>query len=211
MPSRSRSREYLTSGDFYEAVFENWESEFLQMGSYVVLTVFLFQKGSSESKPLNKRAPQDEDPRTARVRPPRAVARAQRRDRPCWSTRTPSSSCSRSCSSARSSRTQRAVPRPTARSSRSTDSPASRSAQYLGTVAVLVRVVPELAERVHGRGAAHWRLDLPAPARVARVKARACPLCGDRRLSPWARTLRARCGPSHNRWYRPRLTPSLWA
>lgn len=54
---------YLTSGDFYEAVFENWESEFLQMGSYVVLTVFLFQKGSSESKPLGKPAPQDEDPR----------------------------------------------------------------------------------------------------------------------------------------------------
>jgi len=54
---------YLVSGDFYEAVFENWESEFLQMGSYVVLTVFLFQKGSSESKPLGKAAPQDEDPR----------------------------------------------------------------------------------------------------------------------------------------------------
>ncbi len=42
--------EYLTSGHFIEAVFENWESEFLQMGAYVVLTVFLFQKGSSESK-----------------------------------------------------------------------------------------------------------------------------------------------------------------
>jgi len=54
---------YLTSGDFYEAVFENWESEFLQMGSYVILTVFLFQKGSSESRPLGRRAPQDEDPR----------------------------------------------------------------------------------------------------------------------------------------------------
>ena len=60
---------YLTSGDFYEAVFENWESEFLQMGSYVVLTVFLFQKGSSESKPLTKPAPQDEDPRKHRSDP----------------------------------------------------------------------------------------------------------------------------------------------
>jgi hypothetical protein len=55
--------QFLTSGDFFEAVFENWESEFLQMGSYVVLTVFLFQKGSSESKPIGKAAPQDEDPR----------------------------------------------------------------------------------------------------------------------------------------------------
>src|SRR3954471_15175845 len=54
---------YLLSGDFYEAVFENWESEFLQMGAYVVLTVFLFQKGSSESKPLDEPAPQDEHPR----------------------------------------------------------------------------------------------------------------------------------------------------
>jgi len=42
--------EYLGTGHFIEAVFENWESEFLQMGMYVVLTIFLFQKGSSESK-----------------------------------------------------------------------------------------------------------------------------------------------------------------
>jgi hypothetical protein len=55
--------QFLASGDFYEAMFENWESEFLQMGAYVVLTVFLFQKGSSESKPLDEPAPQDEDPR----------------------------------------------------------------------------------------------------------------------------------------------------
>ena len=41
---------YLTEGHFIEATFENWESEFLQMGAYVLLTVFLFQKGSSESK-----------------------------------------------------------------------------------------------------------------------------------------------------------------
>ena len=42
--------EYLGEGHFIEAVFENWESEFLQMGMYIVLTIFLFQKGSSESK-----------------------------------------------------------------------------------------------------------------------------------------------------------------
>jgi len=55
--------QFMNSGDFYEALFENWESEFLQMGSYVVLTVFLFQKGSSESKPIGEKAPQDEDPK----------------------------------------------------------------------------------------------------------------------------------------------------
>ncbi|MBA3334406.1 MAG: hypothetical protein H0T08_02225 [Acidobacteria bacterium] len=42
--------QYFGEGHFIEAVFENWESEFLQMGAYVLLTVFLFQKGSSESK-----------------------------------------------------------------------------------------------------------------------------------------------------------------
>ena len=42
--------EYLRSGDFLEATMENWESEFLQMASYVLLTAFLFQKGSAESK-----------------------------------------------------------------------------------------------------------------------------------------------------------------
>jgi hypothetical protein len=42
--------EYLCSGHFWEAVFENWESEFLQMAAYVLFTVFLFQRGSSESK-----------------------------------------------------------------------------------------------------------------------------------------------------------------
>jgi Domain of unknown function (DUF6766) len=41
--------EYLRSGAFGEAVFENWESEFLQMGLYVLLTSFLFQRGSAES------------------------------------------------------------------------------------------------------------------------------------------------------------------
>lgn len=41
---------YLGEGHFIEAIFENWESEFLQMGMYVILTVFLYQKGSSESK-----------------------------------------------------------------------------------------------------------------------------------------------------------------
>jgi hypothetical protein len=55
--------EYLATGDFVEAMFENWESEFLQMGMYVVLTAFLYQKGSSESKPLHEPAPQSEDPR----------------------------------------------------------------------------------------------------------------------------------------------------
>lgn len=41
--------QYLASGAFLSAVFENWESEFLQMSAYVVLTAHLFQRGSAES------------------------------------------------------------------------------------------------------------------------------------------------------------------
>jgi hypothetical protein len=43
---------YLHSGHFVSATFENWESEFLQMGKYVLITVRLRQKGSAESRPL---------------------------------------------------------------------------------------------------------------------------------------------------------------
>lgn len=42
--------EYALAPQFLSTVFENWESEFLQMSAYVVLTAFLFQKGSAESK-----------------------------------------------------------------------------------------------------------------------------------------------------------------
>ena len=41
---------YFSSGHFIQATFENWESEFLQMALFVILTVSLRQKGSSESK-----------------------------------------------------------------------------------------------------------------------------------------------------------------
>ncbi|HEX8843867.1 MAG TPA: DUF6766 family protein [Pyrinomonadaceae bacterium] len=54
--------EYLGSGHFVEAVFENWESEFLQMGMYVLLTAYLFQKGSPESKKLDEKEEVDRDP-----------------------------------------------------------------------------------------------------------------------------------------------------
>ncbi len=51
--------QYFTSGHFIESTFENWESEFLQMGMYVVLAAFLFQKGSSESNdPDNPEPPE---------------------------------------------------------------------------------------------------------------------------------------------------------
>jgi hypothetical protein len=61
---------YLTSSHFGEATFENWESEFLQMGAYVLLTVWLYQRGSAESKdPDDPDDPVDEDPRGHRDDP----------------------------------------------------------------------------------------------------------------------------------------------
>jgi hypothetical protein len=57
--------EYVRSGHFIEATFENWESEFLQMAAFVVLTVMLVQKGSPESKKLDEDEEVDEDPRKA--------------------------------------------------------------------------------------------------------------------------------------------------
>jgi hypothetical protein len=61
--------EFLRTSEFGETVFENWESEFLQMGFYVVLTVFLYQRGSSESKKHDGSDEVDEDPLSHRDDP----------------------------------------------------------------------------------------------------------------------------------------------
>ena len=66
-PPESYAR-YLTSGAFVEATFENWESEFLQMGAYVLLTALLIQKGSPESR-KPKGVQVDTDPRDRRDDP----------------------------------------------------------------------------------------------------------------------------------------------
>jgi hypothetical protein len=50
---------YAVSPEFLSSVFENWESEFLQMCAYVVLTAMLFQRGSAESKDPDETHPRD--------------------------------------------------------------------------------------------------------------------------------------------------------
>jgi hypothetical protein len=60
--------EYLRTGHFGEATFENWESEFLQMAFYVLLTAFLYQRGSSESKRPDVIELVDLDPRESASR-----------------------------------------------------------------------------------------------------------------------------------------------
>ncbi len=46
-------REYLAAPDFWNRTLQNWQSEFLAVGSMVVLSIFLRQRGSPESKPVD--------------------------------------------------------------------------------------------------------------------------------------------------------------
>jgi hypothetical protein len=43
---------YLGSADFWNRSLQNWQSELLAVGSFAVLSVFLRQRGSPESKPV---------------------------------------------------------------------------------------------------------------------------------------------------------------
>ena len=66
---------YFGTGHFAEALFENWESEFLQMGSYVLLTAFLVQRGSPESRPIDGRDRPEDKPENAGPDSPRLAGR----------------------------------------------------------------------------------------------------------------------------------------
>ncbi|MEV1082405.1 DUF6766 family protein [Streptomyces sp. NPDC050211] len=44
--------EYLSSADFWDRTLQNWQSELLAVGSMAVLTIYLRQRGSPESKPV---------------------------------------------------------------------------------------------------------------------------------------------------------------
>ncbi len=49
---------FIRTSQFWFESFQNWQSEFLAVGSIAVLTIFLCQKGSAESKPVH--APSDQ-------------------------------------------------------------------------------------------------------------------------------------------------------
>jgi hypothetical protein len=44
--------QYVTSPDFWNRTLQNWQSEFLAIGSMVVFSIYLRQRGSPESKPV---------------------------------------------------------------------------------------------------------------------------------------------------------------
>jgi Domain of unknown function (DUF6766) len=49
---------YLVNADFWDRSLQNWQSEFLAIGSMAAFTIYLRQRGSPESKPVG--APHDE-------------------------------------------------------------------------------------------------------------------------------------------------------
>lgn len=58
--------DYFFGASFQSALFENWESEFLQMSAYVIMTAILFQRGSAESRNPDKPNSEGADPRKKR-------------------------------------------------------------------------------------------------------------------------------------------------
>lgn len=58
--------DYIRSAAIVESVFENWESEFLQLAVYVWLTSFLYQRGSAESKDPDEPEEVDDEPKNQR-------------------------------------------------------------------------------------------------------------------------------------------------
>ncbi len=66
---------YVTSSSFAVDVAENWQSEYLQFTLYILLTVWLLQRGSSESKPPGKEGlGTDEEQRLGRFAEPDSPA-----------------------------------------------------------------------------------------------------------------------------------------
>jgi hypothetical protein len=68
--------QYVTSSNFAVDVTENWQSEYLQFLLYIVLTVWLVQKGSPESKDVDKRGIESDEEQL--------LGRHTRPDSPDW-------------------------------------------------------------------------------------------------------------------------------
>lgn len=51
---------YLTTSHFWSTTAENWESEFLQMAAFVILTIYFRQRGSAESNPFPEEQTEEE-------------------------------------------------------------------------------------------------------------------------------------------------------
>ena len=69
---------YVTSADYWAAVMENWQSEFLQFSVFILATVWLVQKGSTESKKVGEEGLEtDEQQRVGRHADPNSPLSAR--------------------------------------------------------------------------------------------------------------------------------------
>ena len=138
--------DYLATGHPWEALFENWESEFLQMAVFVLLTTCLVQKGSPESRRLGVKELVDTDPRDFANDPDVSLAGHTWRMGPA-----PLRALARTCVHRLVSHLLGGTRRgwlcgvAADQVAHGQHSPPTLS-EYLGLGAVLVRILPELAE-----------------------------------------------------------------
>ena len=164
---------YLASGHFLEGVFENWESEFLQIGANVLLSIFLLQKGSAVSKKL---------PATSQAAGPKMASSSYQGPRPAHR-RWAGSAALRElvgprirCSLPSLFRASCILRSPAVQSA------AARARQTAGlrfdiprNLRVLVPVAPELSERVPRARFNDGSLNLPTAERISPLQARGAP------------------------------------
>ena len=172
-PSGYRSPEYfdrgMRIGDFVEATFENWESEFLQMGKWS-------SRRSCTSGVLRNRNPSTRRrPKTSTRAPHRLPMRHPGRSARAggWdgSTSAPGNHRFLSCSWRRGHCTAREASQPS-----TTNNPNTTSRRYRWALRhhgpILVRIDAELAERTHRSGGHRRPVRLFTVARPARVQTR---------------------------------------
>ncbi len=84
---------YVVSSEFGRAILENWQSEYLQFTLYILGTVWLLQRGSPESKELDRREPSPTKASRSAATPTRGRP-AGRGPGACGPRSTPTHSCS---------------------------------------------------------------------------------------------------------------------
>jgi hypothetical protein len=68
--------QFLTSSAFLVDVMENWQSEYLQFSLFILATIWLVQRGSTESKPLGKEGTESDEEQK--------IGRHAEEDSPAW-------------------------------------------------------------------------------------------------------------------------------
>ncbi len=162
----------ITSAHFGEATFENWESEFLQMGAYVLLTVLAAPAGlGGVQRASTATTPVDADPAGAPHRPRRALAGRGATGSPCRVPELPQPRRSSGSSARRGSST--AAPAPTRYSAEQVahgEAPVS-TWQFVRRAEFWFQSMQNWQSELLAVAAIVILTDLPAPAGLAGVQA----------------------------------------